>query len=263
MKLRILIPLVLCPALYLAQDGSDWQQLPPSDYLAIDRFDHRYRVRHNELQKLDSQNKVMSYYSNPVLGEIASVDVLNPLSIYVFFQITNRLIVLDNRLNESSQMNFNDYNFTDVQLVSFSDQETVWLYDQTTDRLHRFHLRDKKVTNRSLNITQLLGNENRPTQMQSTVDQVYLLAPGVGVLVFDPTGAFQSTLPLPQIHCFDVHGEHLFAATKNEVIRYHLRSGKLKVILETDPDHTVQQVLWSERGLYLFTGRYLKRWPLQ
>ncbi|MDZ7847942.1 MAG: hypothetical protein U5L96_14955 [Owenweeksia sp.] len=122
-------------------------------------------------------------------------------------------MVLDNRLNESARLDFNELGFYDVQLLSFSDQDNVWFYDQATDKIHRYNLRLQRATNQSLNISQIVGEENTPTGMVSSVNRVYLNIPTQGVYVFNATGSIFQVLAVRQISDFQIREGKLICLT--------------------------------------------------
>ena len=200
-------------------------RLPDADIFSIDQFGNIYAVRGFELQKFNDLGEELYAYANPVLGEIYEIDVLNPMAPYLFFRDANQMIVLDNRLNQKGDLNFSDHHLIDVQLISFSDQENVWFYDQSSDKLHRFNIRTNTSTNQSLTITQIVGAENQPAGMVSSIDRVYLNIPEHGIYIFDATGAFVGIIPLKGVEFFDIEGKQLVGVNDKELLIYNLRDG--------------------------------------
>ncbi len=227
-----------------------------SDDFSVDQFGSLYLIYRNELLKLDNVGKEIHSFSNPILGEIHQVDVLNPLNPYVYYKDANRLVVLDNRLNENSSLNFSDFNFWDVQFISLSDQENVWFYDQATDKLYRFNIPQKKQTNASLNITQLIGEENEPEGMESTIDNVYLNVPPKGIYVFDAVGSFLRTIPLTELHDYDVYGKTLYGLKGGKVVLYDLETGRIVPVLFNET--ALRSIHFNGEALFLYDGSSIK-----
>ena len=201
-------------------------KLPETEKFTVDHFRNLYLINNEEVKKLNLRSQEVYSYSSPILGEVFSVDVLNPLSPYVFHKIANKLVVTDNRLNENSELDFSEFGYLDVQFVSFSDQENVWFYEQISDRLYRFNIREKRQTNKSLNITQILGSENQPENMVSTVHNVYLNVPEFGILEFEATGAFAGIIPIQNIGSFAVYGDRLYGLQNGSVVIYDLKTAR-------------------------------------
>jgi streptogramin lyase len=204
------------------------------DHFSVDQFKNVYLVKGNELVKLDKEGEELYSYSNPIWGDIYNVDARNALNPYVFYRDVNQLVIVDNRLNASTALNFTDYGFLDVRFISFSDQNNVWFYDQATDKIYRFNMQRNKVSNSSLNITQISGSENMPADMVSTIDQVFLNVPDKGIFMFDAVGAFQKLLPIKGVTAFDVRKKKLLAVQDTMAIMYDLPTAQLsKVQLST------------------------------
>lgn len=246
---------------WLSARSQEWQltntvHLPVAEAFSVDQFGSIYTVKGYEIHKFDSEGNEVYAYANPILGDIYEIDALNPLAIYLFFKDANQMTVVDNRLNQKSAFNFNDYHFIDVQLISFSDQENVWFYDQGTDKLHRFNIRSGTRSNESLTITQVVGEENTPAGLESSIDRVYLNIPRLGIFIFDATGAFTGLIPLKEIELFDVEGRQLVAVRKNEVIFYNLKTGSSEL---WQPGFSkIRDIKLFNNTLYLFDGTDLK-----
>lgn len=204
--------------------------LPKLDNFYVDQFQNLYVVTRAELRKYDPTYKQLYSYSNPIKGDINQVDVLNALNPYIFYKDWNEVVVVDNRLNASTAINFNDYGFLDVLFISFADQDNVWFYDQGTDKLYRFNLQSKKIINSSLNITQLIGDENTPHSMVSTINKVYLNIPSKGILLFDALGSLQKTIPIKDIESFCVQGQELYYVQGGKVYLYNLTTSLVNAI---------------------------------
>ena len=192
--------------------------LKNTDYFTIDQFRNIYQVRFDQLKKLDKDGQTVFEYSNPLLGSIHSLSALDPLKLLLFYKDQAQITTLDNRLNESTAIKLIDMGLNDVQLVSQSDQDNVWVYDQATDRLYRINLNNASLSNKSLNITQLTGLENKPLQLESTYERVFLNVPEKGILVFDATGSLLQTVATKGVEHFAVSNENLYYL-KNDTIQ--------------------------------------------
>lgn len=172
--------------------------LPEASFYNADVFGNLYLAQSEQLQKRDATGKLLATYSNPILGSIASVDLLNTMQPLAFFEEVNTLTILDNRLNESRQVTLNNLGFIDPVMVQQSDQDNVWIYDQQRDKLLRFSLPSQKVNAQSINLTQLLNSENRPRKLMANFNRLVLIVPQQGALLFDPLGSFIKAIPLPE-----------------------------------------------------------------
>ncbi len=224
---------ILLAALPAVQEDYSLAKVIPAkdvDYFSVDQFSNIYLVKGNELIKIDRDAKQLYSFSNPILGDIYQIDARNALNPYIFYRDVNQLVIVDNRLNSSTALNFTDQGFLDVRFISFSDQNNVWFYDQATDKIYRFNMQRNRVSNTSLNITQISGSENLPEDMVSTIDQVFLNVPDKGIFVFDAVGAFQKLIPLKGVSAFDVRMKKLYAVQDTVALSYDLVTAKVSPI---------------------------------
>ena len=87
---------------------------------AVDNFNNIYSIENNELIK--SSYVKNYYYRNSLYSNISSIDVRNSLKIKLFYEDSNTLVVLDNKLSEISKINFNIINCDGYGYYQHSDQ---------------------------------------------------------------------------------------------------------------------------------------------
>ncbi len=106
--------------------------------VGIDNFETTYYVTNNELLKSE-KGIVLSTYSNIQLGQITSVNTFNPLKIVVFYKAFNTVFILDNRLSEMFKLDFNTIQpFKDITHITTGIDNTIWLFNQTTQQLENY-----------------------------------------------------------------------------------------------------------------------------
>ncbi len=106
--------------------------------IGIDNFETRYYVTNNELLKSE-KGIVLSTYSNIQLGHITSANTFNPLKIVVFYKAFNTVVILDNRLSEMFKLDFNTIQpFKDITHLTTGIDNTIWLFNQTTQQLENY-----------------------------------------------------------------------------------------------------------------------------
>ncbi len=106
-------------------------------FASFDHLDDFYLVKNNQLTK---QTKEKSYnYSNLLYGEVTSIDIRNPFQILVFYKDFQSFVVLDNQLNEISNVNFSvQFPELDVISVSASNKNQYWVLDGISRRIFIF-----------------------------------------------------------------------------------------------------------------------------
>lgn len=201
------------------------------DDLDVDQFGSIYISLGDKLTLYDKKLKEIASYSQPLLGDITKVDANNALNPVLWFGETYRINILDNRLNESRTINLLDRGFRDPKLMSVSDDRNIWIYDQSEDKIIRYSTESNKRTNESLNISQILGEENDPTQITSTFEKTYLNVPEKGILVFDAVGAFEKLVSIKGIENFVLHNSRVYYQKENNIYKLD-QQGKSQIIIE-------------------------------
>lgn len=227
-----------------------------ADGLTVDQFGYIYITQFDQLKKYDPKGKEVFAYSNPLVGSIHSVSALDPMNLLLFYKDQAQITTLDNRLSEQTALKFTEYGLSDVQLISQSDEENIWVYDQATDKLYRLNKNRSSVTNKSLNITQITKEENTPVQLESTYNNVYLNVPEKGILVFDATGSLIRTLPIKQVDHFALSGNELIACISRDIFSIDQKTGKQTLIHKNDKD--IISLAVSKDLLYILSGKTLE-----
>ena len=92
-------------------------------------------------------------YNNLQLGEITSVDILNPLKITLFYADFNTVIILDNTLNEIKRIDFNVIGeFKNLAAATTATDRNLWIFDTNTQQLEVFNYVQEKTPIQNLPI---------------------------------------------------------------------------------------------------------------
>ncbi len=135
-----------------------------ADTLGVDIYDALYLIQNNELIK-KTPNKSYNY-KNIALGDIFSVDIINPMEIVVFYQDFNTVIILDNNLNQKANIPFVDtILFTGKSIVN-----TIWRYNDTNQKIEQYDYRSQTVRIASQPLTNFT-----PLGMKSDFNRVELI----------------------------------------------------------------------------------------
>ena len=123
-------------------------------YVGTDNLGYIYYIKNNVLFK--KKGAEFWQYQNVSLGEISSVDVINPLKIVIFYENFNKVILVDNQLNEIQVI---DFAFLQepivVRNVGMSGQNCLWVFDALKQQIVLFNYETMKCRclNQSLKST--------------------------------------------------------------------------------------------------------------
>lgn len=121
-------------------------------YIGKDNLKTDYCANKNALKKRD---KTQGYqYQNLTFGKIEKVCIINPLQIVVFYEDFNKLILLDNQLNETQQIDGDKLEVPiKIEAFGLAGQNQVWLYDGFLQKISLFNFKSNthKVISTPLN----------------------------------------------------------------------------------------------------------------
>lgn len=112
------------------------------DIINIDNFGTTYFISDNVFSKTANDKTIT--YNNIQLGELNAANVFNPLKINLFYKDFNSVVVLDNRLAEIFKIDFNQMTpYKNVTHISTGYDNTIWIFNQDTQRLELFDYKTK------------------------------------------------------------------------------------------------------------------------
>lgn len=166
----------------------------PEASLVVDRFGKMYFISESDLTKLSPQLQNEGSFSDLAWGEISTLSVLNPMNPLLFYRDYGQVRILDNRLNESQMFSLFDLGLIDPTLVGQSDEQSIWVFDQSLNQLLRIDLRKLEIVNRSLNLNQILPDSVKLVALECAFNRNVLLSEEGHFLIFDAFGTLLKTL---------------------------------------------------------------------
>jgi WD40 repeat protein len=158
MKSFILYIFLSCSTILFAQKSistvlQQQDSLLVDRFVAMDNFGASYVIKDNILIKQKDTKKWQ--YNNFQLGEITSVDILNPLKITLFYEDFNTVIILDNTLNEIRRIDFNVIGeFKNLAAATTANDRNLWIFDTNTQQLEVYNYLQEKTPVQNLPISE-------------------------------------------------------------------------------------------------------------
>lgn len=208
-----------------------WVQLPEgyqlvktipanADNFEVDPLGNIYLIDQSKLIMLNSKGEKLHEYSNPMLGDISSVDVTDPLRLLVFYRESNQMEFLNNALAEiASPIDFHDYGIFATQLVCGSGMNRMWVFDTENRQLVQFD-KNMGVVQKSPAIDQIIEGNCLPDLLFEKQNQVFLKCPNYGILVFDQFGSFSKKFPKNEMKSFCVEGGNYYFQVGSDFFKY-------------------------------------------
>lgn len=112
--------------------------LTADGFYGVDDFNSIYYQRNNVLYK--KNDAATQQYFDVQLGELTTVDIINPLKVLLFYRDTQMVVILDNRLNERQRIHLSELQpyryFNEARLAG---ERRLWLHDLDQNRIELFN----------------------------------------------------------------------------------------------------------------------------
>jgi len=145
--MRALVLLLFFANLLSAQELTlvSSKSLEVDRFIGVDSYQHLYYINNGVLHKDGDLGKFV--FQDFQLGPITSVDMINPLNVVVFYAEVNTVVFLDNRLNETERINFNNLpNFLNISAATNAGNNRLWVFNTDTQQLQLFDYRTNSET---------------------------------------------------------------------------------------------------------------------
>jgi hypothetical protein len=140
MKKIALLILIVFPLLSFSQDRKiaavRIESFPfrADQFVGIDAFGYAYFIDDNTFIK--AKGSQTAEFKKISTGKIARADIENPMQIVLFYENFNTVILLDNQLNEISEINFSNLDKPVVaHAAGIASQNSIWIYDSLTQQI--------------------------------------------------------------------------------------------------------------------------------
>lgn len=183
----------------------------------------------NELLKFNPKGQFLWNYTNKSFGEIAQLDVTDPLRVILYYPAYQQVVVLNNNLSEISKYSFIQNPELQINLIASANNNGFWAYDQINREL-------RKLTNyfvddlKTGNIYQRDGFDMHADFMLTDDQQVYVNDTTAGIRIFDKYGNFVKTAVVYPKNAFDVNDTDIYFTKDNHLMSYNYQTFDLKQI---------------------------------
>lgn len=239
---------------------------PESDQINIrtavtDQLGNLYYAKYsNEIIKEDPTGKQIGYFSNNRLGQIGVIDATSPLKILVFYPAFNTGVVLDRRLLETSRFSLIDMGFGEIDLVAFSRDGTLWIFDDHEQRLYKVNQLGQ-ILRTGEDLRLIFNDRLQPSRVMEAGENVYLAIPGRGVFIFDLFGQYKTQMLYPAINDFQIiEDKSLVFEQEGELIAVDLTTSEEKHY-QVPSDMKTGRILLTTQQVIQVTDGGIRRLP--
>lgn len=221
-------------------------------FIAVDKFNALYYIRNNILFKKD--DRMLHQFSALQLGELSSVDIVNPLRITLFYESSNTALILDNTLSEIARINFSTIeNFRNVSHVTTASDRRFWIYNTDLQQLEIFDWNMEKV------ITQFPPMKQNALALASNFNFAWV-STEESLFYYNNYGSFLDKMAIKQIsHLAQDKGAVLAFAKAELYYKNKQDSSFSKVVI---PDLNIQQLSLTGEIIYIYSNQKLTSFRL-
>jgi len=226
--------------------------LTAEKFIGVDDYGNTYHQTKNVLYKLEKEKRYQ--FSDIQLGKLASVDIINPLRITLFYRDMNTVVVLDNRLNEITRVNFNNLpNFRMVLFATTAKNNSFWIFNSDLQQVELFDYQNQKVISHSQPFNEIVydlkTNFNFAwVQLEHTIE------------MYNVYGSFIQEFSISKTTSFQVSDQKMI--TKNE------EGFKLSKAMHGNffnlsiSENDVKEFHFNNENLYIYNGKDVKHYQI-
>ncbi len=258
MPLKLLF-LLLFPMAVQAQDSLHLVGTMPvsASLIAADNLGNLYVVNlQNDIFKYDKNGEQKFSQNFKLYGKPTSIDVSNPMEIYVFYRDANTVLYLDNTLSERGKTDFTTGPFGLVTAVARSYDNGLWVWDQVDLQLKKCTKEQESVTTSGNPL--ILGKGNTTPYLIVDNGSKVFMADSNGISVFDVFANFIKKIPIIKPSLIQVLGQELYFLSSNKLISLDAENMKQKTICNFTK--TNQQAVVSGKRVYTFSKEKIEMW---
>jgi hypothetical protein len=231
------------------------ESLDADSFVGTDSYKNKYFVKDMVLYKQGPDGKFS--YNDFQLGNIKSVDIINPLKIIVFYEDTNTVLLLDNKLNLIEQIRFNNLpEFINIGTATNAGNSKLWIFNIDTQQLELYNYNTKIKTVVSQPFSGKLISQS------SNFNYCFVLTENK-IRTFNSYGSLLSELAVEGFEKIIQHNKNIIALRENSlflITENQLNTGISSVnpIKLPVSENTIKDLYLTEDFLYIYDGNMLQ-----
>lgn len=226
--------------------------LDANQFIGYDSYSDLFYVKDQVLYKKTKDE--LFNYKDFQLGEIYSVDIVNPMNIAVYYQDFNTVVLLDNKLTEIERVEFNNISeFTNTSQVSVAANNSLWLFNIDLQQLELYNYRSKNKTVVSLPINgEVLSQvSNFNYCFVLTEDRIRAYNIYGSLLAEINNGGFQKIIQF---------NENIIALKDNTL--YYIDKETREILEIKSPEINIKDLQLTQEFLYIYDENQVQKFTL-
>ncbi len=222
-----------------------------SKIISSDKLGNLYVIDESDrLVKYNSSGELLSTLNYNYSGSISSIDVSNPMEIFLFYKELNMVILLDNNLAFRGKISLQDWGITQAACIARSYENGIWVFDAGDLQLKKFN-REGKLLQSSGNALDFAGSDKlNPTNCYENGNRLLLSDSLNGLFLFDVFAGFIKRIPVQNLKSVQLLDTEIVYLQNNIVVIYNLQNSKRESI--PTPFLATKSVFKLKSGSFIF-----------
>lgn len=255
--MRLLFFIIYIPFLSFAQELQikaikTWPSSTYDQFIGVDEYKNIYTVTGSVLYKSNAEKTIQ--FSDIQLGNITSVDILNPLRLTLFYEAFNTVIILDNTLNEITRINFNNLeNFKNISHARTASDRRLWVYNIDLQKVELYNYRNDRVD------SSFPPQEKNAVEMASNFNDCWILTQ-THLIHYNQYGSLLNKEPAQDLSQIFQQDENIFGL-RDGALYVKAKNSQVWTLLKDLPEG-IKQFYLNNGILYIYTGELLSSYQL-
>jgi hypothetical protein len=213
-------------------------------FIGVDGYKNLYFVKTNVFHKQGAEGSFM--FNDYQLGQISSVDIINPLKIVLFYEDVNTVVLVDNKLSEIERINFNNVpDLINVSTATNAGNNKLWIFNVDTNQLELYDYRSQRRTTVSQPFVGKLLSQ------ASNFNYCFMLTERK-LRTFNVYGSLLSELAAEGFEKIVQQNENVLALKRNEL--FYISENSIKPIKIPISENTIKDLQLTQDLLYIYDG---------
>ncbi len=223
----------------------DEKPLDADTFVGVDDFSALYFIKNNALFKKSGTNTYQ--FSSLQLGTIASVDIINPLKISVFYRDSNTVVILDNTLNEITRIDFTTItNYRNISHARTAGDRQLWVFNTDLQQLEVYDWNQNKI------ITKFPPQEDNVITMSSNFNFAWVALENT-IYQYNIYGSFIDKVSITTPKTIIQSQGNLIATTEKSIFYKEKKASKFSEVFLPDLPH--KDSFLTNEILYIYDGQ--------
>lgn len=222
-------------------------------FVGIDNYNGLYFIKDQVLYKKDKKT-IFNFYDLQ-LGEITSVDIINPLNVLIYYSDLNTAVFLDNHLNEIERINFNTIpEFINVSHASMAGKNQLWIFNIDSQQLELYNYRSQ----RKVVVSQPFEGE---IQSHASNFNFCFLLTNNQLRSFNIYGSLISKYSLDKFENVVQYDNDIIIVKENEL--FYIPEDSLLAKKIFSPDFNIKDLQLTQDFLYIYNGNQVHTFSIK